>query len=178
MIDWIVSSFSAVVEAPTVRFAQVHCLVREASGRYQFEVIREGADLSQPSSVICSTEAMSPVSATPNEDYVHMSDRVNFAPGQRRAVCSVQIIDDSYYEGNESFHLVLSQPTGATVGHPGRSTVTIFDTDSEGLSGQNNFRIMFSFVTFKTNATQFCKILKILDRISFLIFFECVFWFF
>ncbi|OQV15527.1 Extracellular matrix protein FRAS1 [Hypsibius exemplaris] len=120
-----------VVEAPTVRFAQLHCLVREASGRYQFEVLREGADLSQPSSVVCSTEAMSPASASPNEDYVHMSDRVNFAPGQRRAVCSVQIIDDSYYEGNESFHLVLTQPDNAIIGHPSRSTVTIFDTDSE-----------------------------------------------
>lgn len=116
-----------------IRFAQLNCLVREASGRYQFEVIREGTDLSEPSSVQCSTDVASPISATPNEDYVHMSERINFGPGQRRGVCSVQIIDDSYYEGNESFHLVLSQPQGAVLGEPSRSTVTIFDTDSEGM---------------------------------------------
>jgi len=47
----------------------------------------------------------------------------------------IPIIDASYAEGNETFSVVLSNPTGATLGTPSTATVTI--NDNETVDGTN-----------------------------------------
>ena len=47
---------------------------------------------------------------------------IRFNPGQAESFCPVTVIDDSLYEPDESFKVVLSQPTG------GRIDPVLFET--------------------------------------------------
>lgn len=82
----------------------------ENSGVAAITVVRTG-DLSITCSVICSTEAQS---ADDSKDFdsrpVAESSRVFFLRGVTVIYCPVQIKDDSYYEGDETFLARLSHP--------------------------------------------------------------------
>lgn len=51
-------------------------------------VMREGLDLGKSASVWCTTRISDPASATPGVDYVPMSQKLQFKPGQSQAVCT------------------------------------------------------------------------------------------
>jgi len=70
--------------------------------------------------------------ASANCDYASASGTLNFAPGETSKSFVVPLVDDGWLEGNESFMLTLSSPTGATLGSPASATVTIVDNDSAG----------------------------------------------
>jgi hypothetical protein len=82
----------------------------ENSGVAAVTVVRTG-DLSITCSVICSTEAQS---ADDSKDFdsrpVAESSRVFFLRGVTVIYCPVQIKDDSFYEGDETFLARLSHP--------------------------------------------------------------------
>ena len=63
------------------------------------------------------------------------SRHTQFAAGETSKTISIPIIDDAYAEGNESFTITLSNPTGATLGTPSSATLTI--TDNETANGTN-----------------------------------------
>jgi Calx-beta domain len=54
--------------------------------------------------------------ATAGSDYVAASGTVTFAPGAASATISVTLIGDGSWEGDESFSVVLSAPTGLRLG--------------------------------------------------------------
>jgi Calx-beta domain len=62
-------------------------------------------------------------------DFATVVGTFSFAGGETMKSFDVPIIDDSYAEGNETFSVVLSNPTGATLGSPSTATVTIIDND-------------------------------------------------
>jgi hypothetical protein len=66
-------------------------------------------------------------------DYQPNTVRVVFAPGQRTAVVpnGVKTIDNAVYENNPNFHVLLTDPIGATVGLS-EETTTILDNDQLG----------------------------------------------
>jgi chitinase len=78
------------------------------------------------------------VTATGDVDYATTNGTLSFAPGETSQTISVDVSDDDLQEANETFRVVLSNPTDATLGI-GTNTVTITDDDG-------------SIVSFTTNA--------------------------
>src|SRR5205823_2298247 len=65
--------------------------------------------------------------SSPGADYVSASGTLTFAPGVTSQTVQVTIIGDTLREGNETFTVVLSNPTGGAVIGTGTGTVTIVD---------------------------------------------------
>jgi len=73
--------------------------------------------------------ATSDVTATVGSDYQNTTGTVNFSPGEIQKTVLVPVTGDISVEGNETFHLDFSSPSGATLGDPS-ATVTIVDNDN------------------------------------------------
>jgi Calx-beta domain/Domain of unknown function (DUF4214) len=68
-------------------------------------------------------------------DFATVVGSLVFAPGEASKTFTVPIIDDAYAEGNEIFGVVLSRPSGASLGVTPIASVTINDND--GVNGSN-----------------------------------------
>ena len=66
--------------------------------------------------------------ATAGEDYTATSGTLTFAPGETEKTVSVTIIDDTVEDSGETFRLLLSGPSGGSLGDT-EATGTIFNTD-------------------------------------------------
>jgi len=53
--------------------------------------------------------------ATAGLDYVSVSGTITFAPGETQKIITVPVKSDSLTENNEMFHIMLSNPSGATL---------------------------------------------------------------
>src|SRR5690606_34727208 len=63
-------------------------------------------------------------------DYTRTSVVVKFAKGQAEAAVQIKLKNDTVSEGNETFKITLSKPTGgATLGATTVGTITILDDD-------------------------------------------------
>ena len=112
-------------------------------------LVRSG-DLSQRSAVRCYTRQMT---ARAGVDYYERSnsddDIVTFEAGERTQECRVAIVDDSLYEGNEEFRLVLGQPElqhgvgKSLIGKRSRTTIRIADNNDRMF---NNYYFYLSWV--------------------------------
>ena len=81
--------------------------------------------------------ATSDGSATAGQDYAATSGSLTLLDGETSQSFAVAIIDDADYEGDETFGVTLSNPTGgALIGAPDAATVTIADNESAP-SGNN-----------------------------------------
>ena len=69
--------------------------------------------------------------ASQKGDYIYATGRLDFAPDETEKSFAVLINEDSYAEGLERFTLVLSNPTGATLGAPIAAEVQIIDDEPE-----------------------------------------------
>ncbi len=69
-------------------------------------------------------------SATSPADYTGNSFTVSFIDGESFQIVSIPIVDDLVPEGTETFTVMLSNPTGGTLGANSNSVVTIFDNDN------------------------------------------------
>ena len=63
-------------------------------------------------------------------DFATTVGTLSFGSGEPTTGLDIPITDDSYAEGNETFNVVLSNATGATLGSPSTATVTIADNDT------------------------------------------------
>jgi len=61
-------------------------VVMEDQGIIEVDIVRTGLDVSQPAFVWCTTR-MVEGGATPGDDYIPVSKKISFSPGQARAVC-------------------------------------------------------------------------------------------
>jgi hypothetical protein len=68
-------------------------------------------------------------------DYAVAVGTISFAAGEGSKSFSIPIVDDSYAEGNESFTITLSSPTGSSLGSQVSATITI--NDNEASNGPN-----------------------------------------
>ncbi len=64
-------------------------------------------------------------------DFITALGKLQFAAGETSKTFTVLINDDSYVEGNETFNVNLSNPSGVTLGTPQIATVTILDNATE-----------------------------------------------
>jgi Calx-beta domain/Beta-propeller repeat len=71
--------------------------------------------------------------ATARRDYITVVGTLSFAPGETSRTIAVLINEDSYVEGNETFTVNLSNPSGVSLG-ASVATVTIVDDPTEPLT--------------------------------------------
>jgi len=150
--------FAASASASSVQFSSASYLISEAAGRANITVTRIG-DTSAAASVTYSTNDAAGLQncnvfngvASPRCDYINTLGTLTFAAGETFKTFSVPLVDDSYAEGNESFTITLSSPSGAALGSPNTATVTV--TDNEAVNGPNpiddtNFFVRQQYIDF------------------------------
>ena len=72
------------------------------------------------------------VSAVAGSDYTASWGTVNFAAGESSKTFSVFITNDTVVEAKETFNVVLTDVSNATLGSPTTTAVTILDNDKSG----------------------------------------------
>ncbi|KTF93533.1 hypothetical protein cypCar_00016597, partial [Cyprinus carpio] len=108
----------------TVFFPQASFAVEEDIGELLIPVHRRG-DVSEELMVVCHTQQGSatgtvPTSVLSYSDYISRPEEqasiLRFDKDETENHCRVVIIDDSLYEGEESFNVTLSMPIGGRLG--------------------------------------------------------------
>ena len=115
--------------APTLHISGP-AIVDEAAGTVTYTVT-----LSHPSAGTVTVDyASADGSATAGSDYTATSGTLSFAPGQTSLTITVPISDDGVYEGEETYSVGLSNPTGGAAIGTASVTSTIVD-DGRALPG-------------------------------------------
>ncbi len=136
----IFSNLSVAAATPTVQFSAATYTVMEndASKSATITVTRTG-DTTGTSTVAYTTVdsdtftvncAATQGTAFGRCDFATSLDTLTFAPGESQKTFTIPLIDDGHVEGNETFQVVLSNATGATLAAPATATVTIVDNDT------------------------------------------------
>ena len=107
---------------PSVSIGDV--TVNEAAGTATFVLTLSEAS----NDYVSVTTTTANGSAKAGSDYVAESDRLTFSPGKTTRVFTVDIINDSSDESNETFNVNLSSANGATIADS-RGVGTIIDDD-------------------------------------------------
>ncbi|WAQ99640.1 FREM2-like protein [Mya arenaria] len=138
---------SAVLEHPYVAMVTLHdaedeakvCFeglnyqVMENASHIDIPIMRTG-DISQELTVICltrdGTARGSPTSKIePFSDFITRpadhSSIVRFARGDSQNVCRVMLLNDSLYESQKRFYMVLKEPVGGKLGSRAETEITI-----------------------------------------------------
>ena len=108
--------------------------VNEATGNATFKVTLNAAS----GQTVTVGYATSNGTATAPSDYTSTSGTLTFTPGTLTQTISVPIINDTIYEGSETFNVILSGPSNATIS-TGTGVGTIKD-DGTGTGGTNDDR--------------------------------------
>ena len=80
----------------------------------------------------CADAAGAQGSAYARCDFATTVGKLTFNANETQKTISIPLIDDGHVEGNQSFNVILSNPTGAALGSLGTTTVTIQDNDAPG----------------------------------------------
>ncbi len=140
------ATFTTTQIPPTVQFSQAAYTVGEGDSRATFTVTRTGdtsnAATADYRTVDTDTFTVGCFDTTNNQgsayarcDFATVVGTLSFALGETAKTITVPLSDDGYAEGPETFQVVLSNPTGASLGAPATATVTITDND---VAGQSN----------------------------------------
>ncbi len=115
---------------PAIQFSQATYAAAEQLGAITVTVIRSG-DSSGAASVDYAT---SDGSAVQKSDFEYAAGTLSFGPGEVTKTLVVLLNQDSYTEGSEGFNLVLTKPTGASLGAQSVAQVMLTDDLPETLS--------------------------------------------
>ena len=126
--------------APTVQFSSATYSVNENVPMVTVTITKSGATELNATVTYNTSDG----SATQPADYTATAGSVTFLPNQTTKTFDVLINDDGTFEGNEDFTVVLSSPSGATLGTPSSATVTIVDDDALPL-------VQFSAANYNVN---------------------------
>ncbi|MDX1950577.1 MAG: Calx-beta domain-containing protein [Verrucomicrobiota bacterium] len=123
-----------------VGFALASYSVGESATNVTITLIRTGAT-NDLASVDYATEA---VGATAGDDYVSTNGTVVFAAGETNATITVDIEPDTVLETNETFRIVLSNPTNSLVTIYTNTVVRILEDDSSFALSTNAVSVLES----------------------------------
>ncbi len=99
----------------------------ETVGKVNISVTRTGGLAAAATVAYATTNG----TATASSDYTGASGTLTFAAGETNKIIALTILNDTSYETNETFNLVLSSPTAEAILSTNNSvTVTITDNDS------------------------------------------------
>ena len=122
--------------AQIVQFGQSTASVNENQPTVNVNVTRSG-NVSGAASVNYGTTDNFAANCNQNNgqasakcDFNTAGGTLNFAAGEASKNIQLSIVNDGYVEGNETFTLTLSNPSGMTLGTPATATITIVDNDS------------------------------------------------
>jgi hypothetical protein len=108
---------------PTVQFGAANFNINEGDGNAMIEVT-----LSNPSSEpVTVTYASSDGTAVAGLDYTAVNDTLTFSPGDVSETFAVPILQDDFFESDETVNLALSSPVNAGLGAPVEAVLTIKD---------------------------------------------------
>jgi hypothetical protein len=111
---------------PGLHFDQITYAAREDSGEVKLTVRRgNDGDLSP----ITVDVATSNLTATAGEDYAPVLETLSFAQDQEEQTLRLQLLDNAAEEPREFFNVALSNPSGALLGQPSVSTISIEPDD-------------------------------------------------
>ncbi len=99
--------------------------VAEDAGTVRIGVVR-GDDGTLPVTVDWATTDLT---ATSGRDYAGSTNTLAFGPTERLKFVSIPILNNSLKQPSRSFGLILSHPTGGTLGGTTTTTVTVLDKD-------------------------------------------------
>ena len=110
----------------TLQFNSATYSVAENDGSVTLSVTRQGGSYGAASVNYATANG----AATAGSDYTTRSGTLNWADGESTTkTFSVPILDDSTYEGNETFTTTLSGAVGSSLGSPSTTTVTIQENE-------------------------------------------------
>jgi parallel beta-helix repeat protein len=115
-------------EPETIQFAAPAYLVTETGGAAVITVTRTG-DTSGTATVDYAT---SDGSAVAGSNYTAASGTLTFQDGEASEIVTIPIEDDGLADGDMSFQVLLSDPSGASLGAVSNADVTIADSDTAG----------------------------------------------
>lgn len=115
---------------PTIQFKGASPNMVESLQGVTITVMRTG-DTSGSASVDYST---TDGTATQKGDFEYAAGRLSFAPGETEKTFQILLNEDMYVEGLESFSIVLTNVTGATLGAQSTKTVLINDDSPESIT--------------------------------------------
>lgn len=121
---------------PVLSFSSAAVSVAEnvAGGTITLTVTKTGA-ATAPSTV---AYAINGITATADSDFSGTNGTLTFAANETSKTITIGIVDDLVTESSETFNVVLSSPSGATLGTT-TAVVTITDNDSTGPTPQFSF---------------------------------------
>jgi hypothetical protein len=127
------SATVTIVDAPapgTIALTTSALSVQENAGTVSITATRTGGS----SGAVSVSYATSNGTATAGSDYVAASGTLSWASGDTASkTITVTVLSDTLVEGDETFGVALSSPTGgATLGSPSAATVTIVDVITPG----------------------------------------------
>jgi hypothetical protein len=120
--------FTVSVNQPqTIQLAASALNVPESAPAANLVVTRTGGSVGAATVDYATSDG----TATQKGDYTIKRGTLRFADGETSKIISVPIIDDVYVEGDETFNVTLSNPTGTGVslGTQTTTSVTIMDND-------------------------------------------------
>ena len=128
------ATVSIRVEPSILSFEYSRLLVPENSRNISVKVFRTG-NLDSTVSVHCVTSNRTAVGAVKGSSYHHdfvhrpksdQSSLLVFQPGQEEAACTIDIVDDTKFESNENFYLLLDDfSSGSQLGDLSSCLITI-----------------------------------------------------
>lgn len=119
--------FQLSAEASSIQFNSTAYVVNEGEGSATIEVRRVG----NTSAAVTIDYVTTDGTATSPADYITSAGALQFGAGETVKTFSVPIVDDLYFEANETVNLTLSRPAGgAFPGSPAKVTLTVVDNDA------------------------------------------------
>ncbi len=122
--------------ADSIQFSQSTVSVGEGTSVVNLTVTRSG-NIGSPATVDYATNDNFATNcnqfngqASAKCDFNTAGGTLRFAAGETSKTIPLSIVNDGYVEGNETFTVNLSNPTGVTLGAPTSTTVTIVDNDA------------------------------------------------
>ncbi|MCW9018142.1 MAG: DUF5011 domain-containing protein, partial [Kangiellaceae bacterium] len=109
--------------------------VNENDDSFEVTVVRSGGSFGEVSVDVVSQND----SAIAGEDYQSVNQTLTFTDGETAKTITVSLIDDSTYEGNETFTLQLVNSTGTELSSQMLSTVIIAEDDAVPPAGVIQF---------------------------------------
>jgi hypothetical protein len=121
----------------TVGFSEAAVTVGEGDGSVTLTVTRTGGEAGQATLALAVTGG----TAAEGTDFGPVPATVTFAPGETSQTVVIPIADDAVFEGDETFVLTLSDPSGSSLGGQTTVTVTITENDPAPAAGAITFAV-------------------------------------